>query len=279
MQKDLTGRIFGRLLVVAYGGRNSYKNHQWICKCDCGEIKITVTQSLVKGATRSCGCLLREMSRKSGKRPKTERVIDMTGRIICRWLVICRMPHDKKRTTKWLCQCNCGNHKIVSGDTLPRGDSRSCGCLTVDRLRGHKFFVTHGLCRSPEYATWSAMRARVQNPNTKNYQGYGGRGITLCERWEKFENFYEDMGPRPTPQHTLDRIDNDGPYCPENCRWATVTEQAENRRSTIRLTHQGKTQSATAWAREFGVSGRRVRSRARKGMTIEEIIADLKEKD
>ncbi len=127
-----------------------------------------------------------------------------------------------------LYECSCGTRKLILNHNVIRGLSKSCGCLKLDTLV--KRNETHKLSDTAEYTIWNAMRQRCENPKQKAYKNYGGRGIEVCKRWLKFENFYADMGPRPSRKYSIDRIYNDGNYEPGNCRWATASDQQRNKR-------------------------------------------------
>ena len=159
--------------------------------------------------------------------------IDMTGRVIGRLTVIEKAGRYRTRFT-WRCACECGGEAVATGDNLRRGHTQSCGCLCRDRTSEAN--RTHGEThRTAEWSSYQAMINRCECPSHKQYADYGGRGIKICARWrQSYAAFLADMGRKPTPKHTLDRIENDGDYEPTNCRWATRSEQNANTRASKR---------------------------------------------
>lgn len=165
------------------------------------------------------------------------KLIEMSGQRYGRLTVLYR-DGGRGEAVAWVCQCDCGNIVTRAGDKIRKGETRSCGCLVTDTLAA-RAGSNHPLYRhghaardgTPEYHSWRSMRIRCSDPAHRYYRHYGGRGITVCERWaNSFEAFLADMGCRPSPKHTLDRIDNDGDYEPGNCRWATQSTQVRNSR-------------------------------------------------
>lgn len=155
--------------------------------------------------------------------------LDVTGQRFGSLTVLAVSGKDVHGNFMWLCQCDCGNKRVVGGYRLRSGHTKSCGCLQPEAAR--KASTVHGGRYLPEYSIWSAMIKRCGNSKADNYERYGGRGISVCESWLNFENFFRDMGSRPTLKHSIDRIDNDKGYSKDNCRWATGVEQSANKRT------------------------------------------------
>lgn len=168
------------------------------------------------------------------------------------------------------CRCACGKSVTVLNSNLKSGSTNSCGCLSRELATVRP--TSHGQARigkkTVEYIAWTAMRHRVLNAKHPSWVRYGGRGIIICDRWEKFENFLADMGLKPSPQHSLDRIDNDGPYSPENCRWATRQEQQDNRCVTKKYTFYGLVKTMKEWSQITQTSVSAIRQRVYAGWPL-----------
>ena len=182
------------------------------------------------------------------QKPTWPTMQDLKDRRFGRWTVIGK---DARRLY-WLCRCDCGTIRPVLQKTLSGGNSTGCGCQRRETmLRVHS---RHGKCRTDEYNVWSHMINRCGNPKDAAYHNYGGRGITVCERWRNcFEAFLEDMGLKPSSSHSIDRINNDGDYEPSNCRWATRDEQQNNTRRNLRITFNGETHTLKQWSKIVGI--------------------------
>jgi hypothetical protein len=183
-----------------------------------------------------------------------------TGDRFGRWTV--EIPYNSP--AKALCRCECGTLREVSRGSLKAGHSLSCGCLRIEATVIKS--TTHGKSKTLIYRVWAAMVERCESSSCRDYKDYGGRGITVCHEWRNsFENFYADMGDRPFEGASLDRINVNGPYTKENCRWATPSEQARNRRDAMYLTHNGETKHVAEWAEETGISLAALKTRKLRG--------------
>ena len=195
---------------------------------------------------------------------------DMTGHRFGRLVVTSFSHQDNRRKSYWNTVCDCGNTKAVSGYNLGR-TVNSCGCLQSESRATHS--TTHGLRKTRTYAIWNSMKQRCNNQNSMFFPDYGARGISVCRRWENsFQNFIDDMGECPEGM-SLERVNNNGDYSPENCKWATKTEQARNRRSNRIITFNGESLTLAEWAERTGVCVGTLHSRLnRDGLSIEDAL-------
>lgn len=184
------------------------------------------------------------------------KLTDRIGHRYERLTVIERAPNagPKDKNARWHCRCDCGRMVIAYGQDLARSKVKSCGCLNASRI------FKHGMSRTKLSRVWIAMRNRCENPDNPSFHNYGGRGIAVDERWSDFANFYADMGQCPKG-HMLERIDNNGPYCKENCKWATGVEQHNNKRTNRMVTAFGRTQTIAQWSAETGIPWTNIRNR------------------
>jgi hypothetical protein len=172
-----------------------------------------------------------------------------------------------------VCKCECGQSTNVLLKDLKSGHTQSCGCLQRERAR--QYHLTHGASGTPEHSIWCGICARCSNPSHKQYADYGGRGIFVCARWSGengFAHFLADMGPRPSSKHSVDRKDNNGPYSPDNCRWATQKEQNRNTRQNTVLRFNGAEMCVADWADATGISQSVIRRRLKLGWSVEKAL-------
>jgi hypothetical protein len=231
----------------------------WLCACQCGAERAVRQRSLLSGVSTSCGCR---------ERVTVQPLLNGTrfGRLVV--VSDDGGPVNDKRLC--VCACDCGAEKRVSYRSLKRGATGSCGCL--GREIASKRSRKHGLTGTPEYRCWHAMIARCRDPHAAGFEHYGGRGIRVCDQWQSFEGFLADMGPRPTLNHSIDRIDGTRGYEPGNCRWATTSEQARNRNNNVVIEFRGQSRTLVEWCEELGLREPTIRSRRRRGERDPELL-------
>jgi hypothetical protein len=243
--KDLIGQVFGELEVIDFAfirGRNYY----WLCRCSCGVEKPIRASQLKNGGSKTCG-----------------HVKDLVGQHFGKLTVI-SFSH-MNRIQHWNCMCDCGKECIVNINNLKNGTTKSCGCFQQESR------IDHGLSKHPLNPVWRNARSRCNNPKDKAYKHYGGRGIVFCDEWSEFKVFYDwAIAHEYKEGLELDRIDNDGDYCPENCRWATRKQQCNNTRSNRLLTFNGITKNYTQWSKEQDVKVTTAYARISRGKTPEQ---------
>lgn len=266
---DLVGQQFGRLTVRERigGGRRGI---WWRCTCACGGSHEVTSSDLRAGAVSSCGCFRRDKGH--------AKFIDRTGERVGKLVLLERGPDTMKTgVTRWWCQCDCGNKKLIRGSNIKLGNVISCGCERQNRF-DNGFVQTHGQSRrknkprTPEHACWLGIHDRCRNPKNKAYRFYGARGIRVAPEWSEFMRFLADVGPRPSPAHSLDRIDTRRGYEPGNCRWATKDVQMNNMTSNRFLDYRGKRLTVTQWARIAGMKSSTLRRRLDGGWQVEDAL-------
>jgi len=201
-------------------------------------------------------------------KPTYWKFIDLEGQVFTRLTVLGFCGRTNLGMTLWWCECVCGQIRKVLTGGLRNGSSKSCGCLTRSGQG-----ATHRMSFTPEYNTWVLMKGRCLNPNNQDYAHYGMRGIKVCDRWlNSFENFFVDMGKRPSPKHTIERIDNNGNYEPKNCEWATRKKQSNNRGCNHYITFQEQTKTLAQWSEISGISYGALKGRLKREWDIEDAL-------
>lgn len=194
-------------------------------------------------------------------------MIDMIGNKYNKLTVISEMEYQKYGRRCYLCKCDCGNEKVIVGESIRYGRTTSCGCYAKSKV------TKHGMADTSSHVAWSSMRQRCTTETHKQYHNYGGRGIKVCDRWmDSYENFLSDMGIRPTKKHSLDRIDNNGDYTPDNCRWATSEQQLNNRRVSRFIELDGIKLTVAQWSRKLNITESKIHHRLRTGKTPKECL-------
>ena len=192
---------------------------------------------------------------------------DLTGKKFNSWLVLKEVDRDIRNKRVWECSCECGDIYNITQGNLTSNKSKMCRNCSLERRKELPKKEDHRL-----YSTWKSMKSRCNNPNVWCYYLYGGRGIKICDRWNNFDLFIEDMGDSFIEGLTLDRIDSNGNYCPENCRWATKEEQSNNKQDSLNLLFEGGYYTEAQLARKTGINRTTIQQRRRNGWTVEEMV-------
>lgn len=254
--KDETGNIYGKLTVLSYAGSKlkALPGAYWNCRCECGGEHIVGGRALRNGTIQSCGCSKTRTDEVGSKYAKLT-VIEFAG-------------NTKSGDSRWKCLCECGSTTTVARGELRKGSTLSCGCH-----RARSGGACSGRQATPEYTSWQEMKRRCYNPKAPYYEIYGGRGISVCQRWlDSFVNFLEDMGHKPFPSATIHRINGDANYEKDNCKWASKEEQGLYTSKTIQILHNGELTSMRGLARKLGIVHRTIARRLQQGWTMESII-------
>lgn len=246
---SMVGKRFGHWTVEELDRVDEYGLSYWVCKCDCGTVRSVRHNSLTSGRSSSCGCITRIQTE--------EKLI---GQRFGRLTVLAYDHRDNQGKTCWLCECDCGNKTVVAGYALTRGQTKSCGCLVSERMI--EYNTTHGMCGTRVHGIWLGMWKRCRSNYPTTHNNYGGRGISVCDEWADFEVFYEwAMNNGYTDELTIDRIDNDLGYCPDNCRWVDMVTQSNNKRTNRYITYCNERHTIADWARLFGIDYELLRQR------------------
>lgn len=258
-----SGDKYGCLSVVSEVP--NCKLRKFVCRCECGKIATFDLGNLRSGHTTSCGC--------TKHKPSSNRLPITIGERYGRLVVIGEAePHRSQSgqiRRKMQCRCDCGTSCDIWLQHLHTGHTTSCGCLVVETRGDYR--RTHGQSESGTYSSWTDMKSRCHNESHTAWEWYGGRGISVCDRWILFEAFLEDMGERPDGL-TLDRIDTNGNYEPGNCRWVTMKEQGRNKRTNRLLTIGNETRCIAEWSEITGIPRTTIRNRLKAGYSAAESL-------
>lgn len=264
---DLTGQKFYNLTPVEWIPAHDGIKGIWKCRCDCGKYTFVSTADLNRATTKSCGCMAKTYIRDGHLEDLTGQRF---GRLVAQELII----GQDWNAHRWKCVCDCGNIAFVRASNLKKGVTTSCGCYRTEvirRSRAHKYSGEYTSKHTPVlYSMWISMRRRCNCPSEPSYKNYGGRGISICDEWYDFETFQTWAYSHGYEKGlTIDRIDVDGDYCPENCRWADWYVQGNNRRNNVKYEFQGESHTLSEWSRILGYNRATLVSRIMSGWPIE----------
>lgn len=249
LKNNLTGQKFGKLTVVKYS-HSTKSGVYYLCQCECGNTKTVRAGHLINGDTTSCGCAKKDRV--------YNRINDLTGKKFGKLTVLSYAFSDKHRVSHYLCECECGNKKIISGQSLSKGLTKSCGCIKKSKKSDNKLKKrdrSKWASYDRIYRIWYAIKYRCYYQNSTIYKKYGAKGITMCEEWKNdfqcfkqwaLENGYKE-------NLTIDRIDNSKGYSPDNCRFVDYYVQNNNRNTVHKITINNETHSISEWARIYNI--------------------------
>ena len=269
MNKEIIGQTFTRLYVIKRTDKNTWKNPnypEYLCKCECGNEVVVQKRFLLNGHKKSCGCLQKETrannSRKAAGSGKTKKSIDITGKRFGRWTVLYKSTktYSQPNGTEyalWHCRCDCGTERDILSANLRDGKTKSCGCYLSDKMKGRPNNYKTGHSGTRLYKIWDGMKYRCFYKSSKIYKYYGERGIRICDEWlgdEGFANFEKwAIENGYSDGLSIDRINPNGNYEPSNCRWATATEQNNNKRNQRFITIDGETKTMAEWCDQYSL--------------------------
>lgn len=271
---DLTGQKFGRLTVIKLHGLDKRNKALWECKCDCGSEKTVIVSNsnLRNWKLPSCGCWAKEVELENKIKARIGKNYNK--------LTIISYAYTKNNETYWKCQCSCGKEIILPYGKLTSGQIKSCGCAYKDNLQKIKNGeikppnFKHGDSNSRLYNIYQGMKDRCYNKNGKDYKDYGARGIKICEEWfDSYTSFKEwCLSNGYQDNLTIDRINVNADYCPENCRWANITQQNNNKRTNILIEYRGQKLSLKQLSKLVGINYQTLYNRYKRGWPLERMI-------
>lgn len=289
-QQNLVGQRFNHLTVLEMIPGSLTRTPSVRCQCDCGNIVIATTSNVKRGNTKSCGCIKHGHG---GPRKKVERLVertpdqcrrlspkaDLTGQRFGMVTVTGFAGRDRNGKPVFDCVCDCGKTCQIRGSSLIEGDTKSCGCYRA--IKSREIHVTHGDCGKLSqynhlYLIWKHMLNRCYSPDGDGYNLYGGRGVTVCDEWHDWGHFKEWAIRSGWKEGlSIDRIDVNGNYFPDNCRWTDMRGQSNNKRNNLLLSYMGATKTVAEWSRVTGIPYQRVWKGFHEGKSPEEIFKDI----